>query len=239
MRGLVFLLCVLGLSCASPAQTNQASWETLNHLKPGQSIQVVDTSSKKHSGTLLNVSDSAISLRVASGEQSLQKQDVRSVKLLNHSHRGRNALIGAAIGGGAGAGVGAAIGAATHQGCSSTNHLLPRHRQRRRIGRNLSSHRRPLRCNRRRDHRRLHPLTRHRLHHRLTLTRDNLPLVARPCRQLSAPRCLQSSRDTRNHALHILHEVCQLQTLTRIARRPRQVVPVKKASPDARIAAIM
>jgi hypothetical protein len=120
MRSLVFLLCVLGLPCASPAQTNQASWETLNHLKPGQSIQVVDTSSKKHSGTLLNVSDSAISLRVASGEQSLQKQDVRSVKLLNNSHRGRNALIGAAIGGGAGAGAGAAVGAATHQGCSST-----------------------------------------------------------------------------------------------------------------------
>ena len=120
MRDLVFLLCVLGLSCASPAQTNQAAWENLSHLNPGQSIQVVDTSSKKHSGTLLNVSDSAISLRVASGEQSLQKQDVRTVKMLTHSHRGRNAFIGAAIGGGAGAGVGAAIGAATHQGCSST-----------------------------------------------------------------------------------------------------------------------
>ncbi len=119
MRSLVFLLCVLGLSCASPAQTNQVSWETLNHLKPGQSIQVVDTSSKKHSGTLLNVSNSAISLRVASGEQSLQKQDVRSVKLLNNSHRGRNALIGAAIGGGAGAGVGAGIGAAINHGCST------------------------------------------------------------------------------------------------------------------------
>ena len=34
-------------------------------------------------------------------------------------------------------------------------------------------------------------------------------------------------------------EVCQLHTLTRIARRPCQVVPVKNASPEARISAIM
>ncbi len=34
-------------------------------------------------------------------------------------------------------------------------------------------------------------------------------------------------------------EVCQLQTLTRIARRPRHVVPVKNASPEAKIAAMI
>jgi hypothetical protein len=117
MRSRTLLLCVLVLPCVSLAQTNQSAWETLNHLKPGQSIQVIDTSSKKHSGTLLNVSDSAISLRVAAGEQSLQKQDVRTVKVLG-AHHGRNALIGAAIGGASGAGIGAVIGAATHKGCA-------------------------------------------------------------------------------------------------------------------------
>jgi hypothetical protein len=119
MRSRTLLLCVLVLPSVSLAQTNQPAWETLNHLAPGQNIQVIDTASKKHSGALLRVSDSAISLRLASGEQSIQKQDVRTVKVLG-AHRGRNALIGAAVGGASGAGIGAAIGAATHQGCAST-----------------------------------------------------------------------------------------------------------------------
>jgi hypothetical protein len=127
MRSRTLLLCVLvllvvlllALPCVSLAQTNQPAWETLHHLQPGQNIQIIDTSSKKHSGKLLNVSDSAISLSVAAGEQSLQKQDVRTVKVLG-AHRGKNALIGAAVGGGAGALIGAAIGAASHQSCAST-----------------------------------------------------------------------------------------------------------------------
>lgn len=67
----------------------------------------------------MSASDTAISLQMASGEQSIQKQDVRTVKLMADRRRGRNALIGGAVGGGVGAGVGAIIGAATHKGCTS------------------------------------------------------------------------------------------------------------------------
>jgi hypothetical protein len=70
--------------------------------------------SKKHSGTFVNVSDTAISYRETAGEQTIQKQDIRSVKLMENRHRLRNTLIGAAVG----AGVGAVIGAATDHTCS-------------------------------------------------------------------------------------------------------------------------
>jgi hypothetical protein len=105
MRKLLFLVGVLGLSCASLAQTNQAGWTNLSALHPGQSIQVTDTASKTLSGTFLSVSETAISFSDTSGEKSVQKQDVRSVKLMANQHRLRNTVIGAGVGAGAGAGI--------------------------------------------------------------------------------------------------------------------------------------
>jgi hypothetical protein len=77
-------------------------------LHAGQKIQIVESNSKKHTGTFENVSDSAISIRDASGEASIQRQDIRTVKLMENKHRVRNLLIGTGIGAGAGAGIGAA-----------------------------------------------------------------------------------------------------------------------------------
>ena len=111
MRNLLFLICVLGMPCASWAQSNPASWENLNTLQAGEKIQVVEMNSKKVSGTFLNVSDAAISLQEKAGQQTIQRQDVQSVKLMKHQQRLRNTLIGAAVG----AGAAAAIGAATAQ----------------------------------------------------------------------------------------------------------------------------
>jgi hypothetical protein len=124
MRKMLLLIYVLGLPCASLSQLNQLSWANLSGLRAGQNIQVVDTASKKHSGTFESVSNTAISLRLAAGEQSIQKQDVRSVKIVDNKHRGHNSLVGLAVGGGAGAGVGAIIGAATYKGCASQSFCL-------------------------------------------------------------------------------------------------------------------
>jgi hypothetical protein len=109
VRKILFLICVLGIPCASWAQTNQASWANLSALHAGQKIQVVEMNSKKHSGTFVNVSDTAISYKETAGEQTIQKQDVCSVKLMENKHRLRNTLIVGAVGAGAGAGFGAAI----------------------------------------------------------------------------------------------------------------------------------
>ena len=120
MRKISVLLFVLGLSCAAFAQTDRASWANLSGLQPGQRIQVVGITSKKHSGNFVSISDTAISYRETNGEQSISKQDVVSVKLLEHKHRLRNTLIVAGVG----AGVGAGIGAALHKSCSSQSFCL-------------------------------------------------------------------------------------------------------------------
>lgn len=108
MRKIFLLLFVLGLSCAAFAQTDRASWANLSGLRPGQKIQVVGMTSKKLSGNFVSISDTAITYREMTGEQSIPKQDVLSVRLMENKHRLRNALIGAAVGAGAGAGIGAA-----------------------------------------------------------------------------------------------------------------------------------
>jgi hypothetical protein len=109
MRKLGFLLCILGIPSIVSARGNRATWENLSTLRPGQQIQVVEMNSKSHSGSFLNVSGTAISLQEKGGEQTIQRQEVRSVKLMEHTHRLRNTLIGAAAGAGAGAGIGAAV----------------------------------------------------------------------------------------------------------------------------------
>jgi thiamine pyrophosphate-dependent acetolactate synthase large subunit-like protein len=108
MRKPLLLICVLGIPWAAWAENKATSWENLNTLQADEKIQVVEMNSKKVSGTFLNVSDAAISLQEKAGQQTIQRQDVRSVKLMKHQHRLRNTLIGAAVGFGAGAGVGAA-----------------------------------------------------------------------------------------------------------------------------------
>ncbi|HXM94828.1 MAG TPA: hypothetical protein VOA64_11375 [Candidatus Dormibacteraeota bacterium] len=89
-----FLLCILGIPSIVSGRGNQAPWENLRTLQPGQQIQVVEINSKAHSGTFLNVSGTAISLQEKRGEQTIQRQDVRSVKLMEHAHRLRNTLSG-------------------------------------------------------------------------------------------------------------------------------------------------
>lgn len=71
MRKLLFLVCILGSPCASLAQPNQAIWTNLSLLRPGQTIQVIDAASKKHSGTFASVPDTEISYRKSSGEQTV------------------------------------------------------------------------------------------------------------------------------------------------------------------------
>ena len=120
MRKIFLLLFVLGLPCAGFAQTDRASWANLSGLQPGQRIQVVGMTSKKHSGNFVSISDTAISYREANGKQSIPRQDVLSVKLMKNKHRLRNTLIVAGVG----AGVGAGIGAALHKSCSSPSFCL-------------------------------------------------------------------------------------------------------------------
>jgi hypothetical protein len=90
-RKMFLLLFGLGLSCAAFARTDRASWANLGGLQPGQMIQVVGMTSKKHSGYFVSVSDTAILYREMDGEQSIPKRDVLCVKLMENKRRLRNA----------------------------------------------------------------------------------------------------------------------------------------------------
>ena len=120
MRKIFLLLFVFALSCAAFAQTDRASWANLSGLQPGQRIQVAGMTSKKHSGNFVSASDTAISFRETNVEQSIPKQDVLSVKLMQNKHRLRNTLIVAGVG----AGVGAVIGAALNKPCPPQSFCL-------------------------------------------------------------------------------------------------------------------
>jgi hypothetical protein len=102
------LFCVMGMPSAAFAQSSQTSWQNLSTLHAGQKIRVVEEHAKTVTGTFANVSETALTLQQKGLERMIQRQDVRTVKLMGNSHRLRNALIGGAVGAGGGAGVGAA-----------------------------------------------------------------------------------------------------------------------------------
>jgi hypothetical protein len=108
MRNLWFLICILGITCASWAQGNKDSWTNLSALHPGQKIEIVEMNSKKHSGTFVSFSEAAILYQDNAGGQTIPRQEIRRVKLMENKHRLRNLLIGGAVGAGVGAGIGAA-----------------------------------------------------------------------------------------------------------------------------------
>src|SRR5271156_2241649 len=108
MRNIWFLICVLGIACTSWAQGDKDSWANLSALRPGQKIQIVEMNSKKHSGIFVSFSEAAIVYQDTAGGQTIPRQEIRRVKLVENRHRLRNALIGGAVGAGVGAGIGAA-----------------------------------------------------------------------------------------------------------------------------------
>jgi hypothetical protein len=116
MRRLLFLICVVGFACLASAQDKSGSWGNLNTLRQGEKIQVRAMNKTKVTGMFMSFSDAAISVQADAGPQTIQRQDIRSVKRMKTKHRWLNALIL----GGAGAGVGFAIGRPFYHPCPNT-----------------------------------------------------------------------------------------------------------------------
>jgi len=112
LRKLWFVACLLATPGISHAQKDTGSWESLNALRSGEKIEVVETSLMNHKGTLVTVSEESIALRESGVEQAIKKENVIRVTQLEKSHRLRNALIFGVVGGGAGAIIGVAAGGA-------------------------------------------------------------------------------------------------------------------------------
>ncbi len=114
-RSLIIAVFMLVLPWVCLAQKDKSSWANLGLLQPGQKIQTIEIDSKRETGAFASFTDTSITLQEKSGVRTVQKQDVRTVRLLKNKHRLRNTLIGAGIG----AGLGAGIGAATYRKCVS------------------------------------------------------------------------------------------------------------------------
>ena len=110
---LALLVLSLGISATSAIGDdvkNQAAWDKLKRLSPGQQIQVVQNGAQSTTGNFRSVTDEAIVVSAATGDQTITRQSVVRVSTKGSGHRARNAVIGAGIGAGAGAGIGAAVG---------------------------------------------------------------------------------------------------------------------------------
>jgi len=89
--------CWLG---AAEAQKGKANWDNLKQLRPGQKIEVVDSTMKTLKGAFVSVSDEAITLEARRNEQSIARAKVVRVSVRDTSHRTRNMLLGSGILGG-------------------------------------------------------------------------------------------------------------------------------------------
>jgi hypothetical protein len=114
VRKVLLVLCAFALSNACWAQTDKATWENLNSLRPGQKIQVLEKVSGKHSGTFLSVDSQQIKLHEKTGDTAVPRENVARVTV--PAHCVKHAVLGLAVGAGAGAAVGAATG-----GCSNSS----------------------------------------------------------------------------------------------------------------------
>jgi hypothetical protein len=107
IRKLLITAFILGLPTCLPAQTNEASWGSLNRLRAGEKVEVVETTLTKHTGTFSTVSEESIEIREGTTAETIKRENVMRVSSLGH--RWRNALIVGLVGAGVGAGIGAAV----------------------------------------------------------------------------------------------------------------------------------
>jgi hypothetical protein len=110
MRNTTTLLAaVLAATNLFGQTTDPASWQNLSRLAPGQSIQVATRKGEVLKGTLVTVSEGAISLERTHRSVAVPRAEVARVSLRSSQQR-KYTLIGLGVGAGAGAGVGAAAG---------------------------------------------------------------------------------------------------------------------------------
>jgi len=74
------------------------SWDSLQSLKPGDRIRVLEIDGTRHDGTFAAVTNGSISLHTEQSEESIERSRIRRVQLRSGARRARNIAIGAAIG---------------------------------------------------------------------------------------------------------------------------------------------
>jgi hypothetical protein len=115
------LMMGVQVAVAEP-RPEKANWDNVKQLLPGEEIRVVLNDAKSYRGLLQTVTDQAIVVRLATGDQTFARENILRVSAKGEPHRGRNAALGALIGMGAGA---AAFGAGYQDGYAALAGLVP------------------------------------------------------------------------------------------------------------------
>jgi hypothetical protein len=106
---IALLLCSFLLSpVAAAAQGGTNDWSHLTSVATGTKLSVKLRSGKTVDGTLMNVSDSALSLTVKNKPVEVKREEVLTVHQVTKKSATKATLIGMGLGAGAGAVVGAA-----------------------------------------------------------------------------------------------------------------------------------
>jgi hypothetical protein len=109
-RSCLGLVLWLGLPAMLCAQKQQGQWSDLRGLTVGQTVVVIESSMKRHSGEFVSVTDEALTLKEKGPDISLKREEVVRVSTSSGARRGEHAAIGLLIGAAAGAGIGATAG---------------------------------------------------------------------------------------------------------------------------------
>jgi len=105
-RMLALAILLTGAVTTAWTRGGEGSWDNVLGLAPGTRVQVVDLELKSFTGAVQAVGDEVITVRTKGGDVTVNRAEVYRVSLRQGSHRGRNALIGAAIGAGTGIAIG-------------------------------------------------------------------------------------------------------------------------------------
>ena len=92
---------------AFQTRTQPPNWGDVIDLAPGAEVKVVVKQGHAQRGTFQSATADAITVHIATGDQSLARADVAQILAKSRGHRAKHALIGLAIGGGVGLTVGA------------------------------------------------------------------------------------------------------------------------------------
>ena len=112
-----YLALVLDVLIPSSCLAQASDWSVVQQVSANQAIRVVLGDGKSYHGNFQSATETALVIHWGEGEQTLLRDNIRRVSVRGHSHRGRNALIGAGIGAGVGLGAGASI----DNNCSKTS----------------------------------------------------------------------------------------------------------------------
>ena len=112
-RAVLNLVLLLGLAGTLGAQAQQGSWSSLNRLKAGQGIEVIESSLKQHVGKFVAATDESLTLKENGSDVSVRREAIVHDSRSSGPKRGGHALISLVLGGAIGAGIGAASGSST------------------------------------------------------------------------------------------------------------------------------